>query len=380
MALVELDEADLSRLAALHDVMEPQFSAIVERFFAAIVTNPGTAAVLSHPDDLETLRPILIEWMSTGLRGPYDDTFCENRSRIGRQHVASGLAQHYVVATLSLLRREYHDCIEGHYQVVEARLVSRAVNRLLDVEAALILRDYQEHSEKRLLDEERNVQANKMLAMQTLTAGLAHEVRNPLNSAKLQLELLERRLRRDVNDARFLEPSQLAHQEIERLTQVLQEFLEFARPPELDIQEHDIVALARHVLEIEQPLATSRGATMTLIAPESVVADVDSSKLHQVIQQLVRNGLEAVSDGGRVTVRLISDPYNVHIQVADDGPGMPDSVRRRIYEPFFSTKDSGTGLGLSIVHSMVKLHRGTIDIESTSEGTRFDVAMPRRPI
>jgi signal transduction histidine kinase len=97
-----------------------------------------------------------------------------------------------------------------------------------------------------------------------------------------------------------------------------------------------------------------------------------------VVSNLVRNGIEAVNVGGRVWVALIPGVEQFVIRVGDTGSGIPEEVRARIYEPFFSTKESGTGLGMSIVHSLVALHGGTIDIDTGLQGTRFDVAIPRR--
>jgi signal transduction histidine kinase len=91
----------------------------------------------------------------------------------------------------------------------------------------------------------------------------------------------------------------------------------------------------------------------------------------------VRNALEAVSAGGRVSIELAGDDDHVRLSVRDDGPGIPAEVRPRIYEPFFSTKEGGTGLGMSIVHSLVSLHGGSIELQTGSHGTRFDVAIPR---
>ena len=97
---------------------------------------------------------------------------------------------------------------------------------------------------------------------------------------------------------------------------------------------------------------------------DPVIARIDALKLQQIIHNLVRNSIEAVSAGGHVSVTVRADESHVHIRVEDDGPGIPDAIRSRIYEPFFTTKDSSTGLGMSIVHSMVTLHGGTIDIDS----------------
>ena len=171
--------------------------------------------------------------MSTGLLGPYDEAFYVKRSRIGQRHVEVGLAQHYMFTAMNAIREEYGDRITALYEPGEARLVITSIDKLLDVELALMLRHYQLDSEAKLVERERQIQSDRVLAIQTLSAGLAHEIRNPLNSAKLQLELLERRLKRGADDPKLLEPVELAHQEIERLTRLLNEFLAFARPPDL---------------------------------------------------------------------------------------------------------------------------------------------------
>jgi signal transduction histidine kinase len=215
--------------------------------------------------------------------------------------------------------------------------------------------------------------------MQTLCAGLAHEVRNPLNSAKLQLELATRRLRRGGDDPRLVEPVELASHELDRLTVLLDEFLAFARPNALDPHSQDVLAVVREVVERDRPVAERRGAELTFVAvPDPVVAEIDAAKVHQIVASLVSNALEAVTAGGHVTVAVVPANAYVHIRVSDDGPGIPAEILPRIYEPFFSTKEGGTGMGMSIAHSLVALHRGTIEVTSSRSGTTFDVAVPRR--
>ena len=374
LTYVELGDADRGRLVALHARLAPHFPKIAERFYEAIWANPRAAAVLKNPEQVERLRVTLIEWMSSGLRGPYDMAFNEKRSRIGRRHVHIGLAQQYMFTALNVVRAAYLDHISRLYPAEQALLVVRSVDKLFDVELALMLRHYQLVSEERLTARERAIQADRLTAMQTMSAGLAHEVRNPLNAAKLQLELLERRLRRQLDDAKMIEPVGLARQEIQRLTELLNDFLSFARPPELRLTETDLVTLARHVIELEQPLAERGGTQLALDAQGSVPATVDAGKLHQVLQNLVRNALEA-SPGGRVTIEVARSGATVHLRVRDTGKGIPDEVKQRIYEPFFSTKETGTGMGMAIVHNFVTMHGGTIDITTAPTGTTVDVAL-----
>ena len=378
IAYIGLDDTDRARLVALHDKLRPYFPEIADRFYAAVSANPGAARVLQGPDQVERLRCTLIDWMSTGLLGPYDAKFEEKRSRIGRVHVRIGLAQQYMFTAMNVLRAAYLDRVAQLYAADEVLLVVRSVDKLLDIELALMLRHYQLDSEERLLSRERQLQSDRVVALQTMSAGLAHEVRNPLNAAKLQLELLERRLRRQVNDPKVVEPVGLAHHEIQRLTELLNEFLSFARPPEIHKEEHDVVAIARHVIELERPLAQRSHTDLALANAEPVVAAVDPGKLHQVVQNLVRNGIEAAPNGHVSVGVALENDHALHIRVGDDGPGIPNDVRARIYEPFFSTKEGGTGMGMSIVHNFVAMHGGRIDIATGPRGTVVDVAIPRR--
>jgi len=378
LAYVGFDGGEAERLRALHPVLAPCFPAIAERFYEAVWASPGAAAALSGPEQVERLRCSLIDWMSTGLLGPYDDRFYEKRSRIGRRHVALGLSHHYMFGAMNVVRTAYHDRIAERYAPAEACATMRAVNKLLDVELAIMSRHYQLDSEERRIAHERRNLADRLAALQTMTAGLAHEVRNPLNAAQLQLELLERRLRRDGNAARLGEPIELAQRELERLTLLLNDFLAFARPPDLHVQDHDVAAIVCQAVEVERERAERCGAELAVTGAEPLIAAVDAPKLSQVVSNLVRNAIEAVPAGGHVLVALLPELESFVIRVADDGAGIPEEVRPRIYEPFFSTKESGTGLGMSIVHSLVAMHGGKIDLATGPAGTRFDVAIPRR--
>ncbi len=379
IAYVALDDADRARLVALHPILEPHFPAIAGKFYEAVWRSPGAAKVISGPEQTERLRVTLIDWMSTGLVGPHDDRFYEKRSRIGRRHVQIGLGHQYMFTAMNVVRLAYIDQILELLPADAARAAIRAVEKLLDIELAIMVHHYQLDSEDRLIARERRAQAERITAMQTMTAGIAHEVRNPLNAAKLQLELLGRRLRKRSDDDRLVEPCELAQHEIERLTQLLNDFLAFARPPELVPDERDVVQIINQVVELERVAADNRGAALVFShAAPQVMAHVDGAKIHQLVLNLIKNAIDAVSPGGNIAVTLEGDEKSIRIGVRDDGPGIPVEIQTRIYEPFFSTKAGGTGLGMSIVHSLTALHGGTIDLASSPQGTYFEIQLPRR--
>lgn len=375
LAYVGFDDGDRERLRALHPVLAPCFPEIATALHDAARARPGAAAVLGGPEQVARLRRGLIDWMSTGLLGPHDDRFHEQRARTGHRQVALGLRHPYIFGAMNVVRAAYHDRIAARCPPGDVRALSRSVDKLLDIELAILSRHYQLDSEERRSAHERRNLADRLAAMQQMSAGFAHEVRNPLNAAQLQLELLERRLRRDGCDPRLVEPIRIAQHEIARLTALLDDFLAFARPPDLHVQDQDVAAIVREAAELERRTAEHRGAELAVEA-EPLIAEIDGPKLLQVVSNLVRNAIEAVAPGGHVAVALVPGAGRFVIRVRDDGPGIPEEVRARMYEPFFSTKETGTGLGMSIAHSLVAMHGGTIDLDTGPQGTRFDVAIP----
>lgn len=375
---VELAEADSARLTDLHARLALQLVEIARRFVDRFAARGDAELVAMSLEQSAPLRDALVAWMASGLVGPHDEEFFEGRAKTGGGYAGAGLSEGRAVAAVNLVRGEYHDRIDQLYEPREGRLVARSVDKLLDIELALMLRDHPDDRAD-LLAREHSAQCQRIAAIQTLSAGLAHEVRNPLNSASLQLELLERRLRRAAADARLIEPAEQVSREIERLTRMLNEFLAFARPARLVLADHDVVAIVRDVVAAQQPFAAEHGIAIHVAGVESLRARVDADKLRQIALNLVRNALEAVAAGGRVVVTIHGDDLHVHLAVEDDGRGISEAIRQRIYEPFFTTKDGGTGLGLSIVHGMVAAHSGTVTFDSSAHGTRFHVSLPRRP-
>lgn len=232
--------------------------------------------------------------------------------------------------------------------------------------------------------EQRTRLAQRLAAVGTLAAGLAHEIRNPLNSAQLQLRLLERRLVKISDDVKLQEPIKMVQQEIARLSSLVQEFLSFARPSVLSVAETNLVTVATRVLELEGPSASEHGVQIDLDAPEPVVIAVDADKIQQVLLNLVRNAVEATSEvtgrPGRVSIGVHRSSGGASVFVRDTGPGIPEDVMARLFEPFFSTKPEGTGLGMAICHSLVTQHGGDILVRSeVGSGTELQITLPWRP-
>jgi signal transduction histidine kinase len=226
----------------------------------------------------------------------------------------------------------------------------------------------------------RQRQNEKLAAVGTLAAGLAHEIRNPLNGAQLHVTFLERSLRKAGVDTEALDAVRVVGDEIQRLSALVTEFLDFARPKPLERRVVSLRALCDHVFQLISPVADAAKVTLVCEHPSTdLLIEVDPSKLEQVLLNLLQNAIEAVEPlgGGKVTARARRRPRNVVIEIEDDGPGLP-GPDAPIFDPFFSTKPSGTGLGLAIVHRIVTDHDGSIDVESKAGRTVFRIVLPIR--
>lgn len=230
---------------------------------------------------------------------------------------------------------------------------------------------------ERLELERRAAAAEAMAAMGRLTSALAHEIRNPLNAATLQLELLRRGAAK-AGDEAATRRVEIVAAEIKRLSSLLDDFLGLARPKHLAIDGVDLARVAAQVYELHEPAAREAGLRCEL----RVHGDVpeirgDEGRLKQALVNLLVNAIEATTGHGS-SVELEVEAANgaVLLSVTDDGPGVPQG--HRFLEPFETTKEGGTGLGLPIVKRIAEMHGGTLELEprAAGRGTRARIRLP----
>jgi PAS domain S-box-containing protein len=224
---------------------------------------------------------------------------------------------------------------------------------------------------ERLELERRSVESEAMAAMGVLTTGLAHEIRNPLNAAALQLEALLRAGRKMDDDSakeQLERRVQIVKGELSRLGSMLQEFLELARARGVKMRPVDVHALLREVVALKQPLAEEAGLSLRVTpAGEACAALADRDKVEQVLLNLVRNAIDAMREQGRGAIELAAGRDGrgaIVVEVIDEGPGFPLELADRIFQPFVTTKPAGTGLGLSIVKKLVAMHGGEVELRA----------------
>jgi signal transduction histidine kinase len=223
----------------------------------------------------------------------------------------------------------------------------------------------------------------KLVTLGTLAAGIAHEIRNPLTSLKARLYTLEKHLQ-VVPAAR--KDTDIISAEIARLERIVKEVLSFARPSDPKLETIAADTLVREVQGLMAPDLGSRGVQLAAEAAPELFIRADSAHLKQVLINLVRNAAEATDGAGSVTLRARGaraqfggrEADAVVLEVADNGKGIPPEVEKRLFDPFFSTKETGTGLGLPIAARIVEKHGGMLQYQTRSgRGTTFGVVLPR---
>jgi PAS domain S-box-containing protein len=235
-------------------------------------------------------------------------------------------------------------------------------------------------TERRAL-ERRAADAEALNAMAPLALGLAHEIRNPLNAAVLELHLLGRGIER-LSDPAVREPMKrrvgIVEAEIKRLERLLTDFLELARPRAPQREPVDLARVIGDVLELLAGAIAAHKVQLVRELSAECLAVGDVEKLKQVALNLVVNSLDVMPDGGVLRAGVGGDAGEVWLSIGDTGPGIDPSILAEIFDPFFTTKAAGTGLGLAIVRKIADQHQGHVRVDTRKgEGTTVKVVLPR---
>jgi signal transduction histidine kinase len=242
----------------------------------------------------------------------------------------------------------------------ELGTIGRSINKMADVRRKL---------EADLRREDRLRVAGR------LAAGLAHEIRNPLNSIRLTVQLMQHRLK----TGRLREEDlQIVQSEVDRLSALLNDLLDLQRERQSTPREQPLLPVLEHCLVLLERQAEMQGVRLS-VAPVSqeISAAFDSQQLTQAVVNLLLNALEASTRGGEVKIAVAEGKENVSIEIYDNGPGLGSEQQEHLFEPFYTTKTAGTGLGLAVSRELMRSQGGDLFYRGNTPGASFSVRIPK---
>jgi signal transduction histidine kinase len=366
-AWVGWTEESARRVAATAELLTPLFPALIDDFYDEIGRHPDARKVITGgQEQINRLKGTLIQWLGELLAGRYDQKYVARRWQVGWRHVEIGLEQVYTNVALSRLRlglmRALHDNWPGELQELQDTV--RSLNKLLDLDLAIIEDAYQAEYAARLQRSER------LAAIGQVAGGVAHELRNPLNVVKTSVYYLLNA--KNPTPEKKAEHLRRIEKHIVLADGVITALSNFAKLPVPNRTPFAVEQCVREALDTN-PLTDNIQLTIDCL-PSLPPALADSDQVRIVFANLIRNAREAMPQGGGLTVTARVVDGGIETTVADSGVGIPVEQLSRVMEPLYSTKARGLGLGLAIARAILEKNGGSLRVASEpGRGTTFTV-------
>ncbi len=364
---------DAERVGAAAPLLEPYLLALIDDFYEEIERHPQACKVITGgPAQIERLKGTLVHWIRDLLSGNYDADYVARRWRVGWRHVEIGLEQVYTNVALSRLRigliRALHESWSGEPQSLKETV--RSLNKLLDLDLAIIEDAYQAEYMARLQRSER------LATLGQVAGGVAHELRNPLNVVRTSVYYLLNA--RNPTAEKQADHLRRIERNVELADNVITALSNFAKIPLPELKPIDVGPLVQGVLEINPP--GDRVAVEVECPDDLPRALGDADQLRIALGNLVRNARDAMPQGGRLSIAARDGDGHVEVSVVDTGTGIEANNLARIMEPLYSTKARGLGLGLAITRSIVEKNQGTLRVASEpGRGSVFTIRLAAAP-
>ena len=361
---------DENRIRGAAGIVQPSFPALIDDFYAEIERHPDARRVITGGEhQIQRLKGTLLQWLHELLFGPYNADYVARRWRVGYRHVTIGLEQVYTNTALSRLRQGLSSSLEVGWSGAIAELLAtkRSLNKLLDLDLAIIELAYQTAFQQRQQGIER------LAAIGQMAGGVAHELRNPLNVVKTSVYyLLNAKTSRPEKVAEHLHRIE---RQVGMADGVITALNDFAKLPTPNLQAVSLEQQLKEIVELN-PLP-SEVELLLEFPPGFPNVQADPNQLRIVFSNLIRNARDAMPDGGLLTIRGNQADSTIEISVADTGVGIKQEDLDRIMEPLYTTKARGIGLGLAITRAILDKHNGRLMVTSEcGRGTTFVVYLP----
>jgi signal transduction histidine kinase len=254
--------------------------------------------------------------------------------------------------------------------IAVAGVILRQNYRLLTGQYTEIQRDVQR------LEADKTLSA-KLVAMGELAGGVAHEIRNPLNAIRVIIQRLEREFKPQSDEGEYKELTSVIRKETDKINESVKNFMTLARPPVLHKTMADLNQSIKEVVTLFQPLSRKKGCAINVDLGKLPLVAFDKELIHQAILNLLENALAAMDSNGQIDIKTFYQNKRCVIRIADNGPGIKDDEKTRVFDLYYTTKPTGTGMGLPMVLRIIKEHGGTIDLsDSPSGGALFRLELP----
>lgn len=272
-------------------------------------------------------------------------------------------------------------------------LVSLVIRTAILLIISIILADYVisrqnvqilEREKMRMTHEIRNLEMHRALqdrlaAMGSLAGGVAHEIRNPLNTINMASQRLEVEFEPASDKDEYLSLVSALRQEASRIERIVQDFLSYSRPPEAQFSSRRLIDVLTPVLETFRSMTKASGVDFQADIPKKLQLSLDEDRIRQAVLNLLRNALEAVpKNTGIIRLSIREEKSRIAIIVEDNGPGVPIDQRKKIFDLYYTTRPEGSGIGLPTVHRIASEHGGRVDVDDSSlGGARFTIILSR---
>jgi len=368
---VGFDARDEALLRALAPRVAPHHGRIVDDFYAHILDHSDARRSIRGGDaQVQRLKKTLVAWMEGLFAGPWDRAYYELRARIGRRHVEIELPQQYMFTAVNVIRGQLVEVVLDTAAPEHARAELHAVNKLLDMELAVMLHTYREDHLSRMQRTER------LATFGQLVASIAHELRNPLGVIESSLFLIRRKMEA---------PQEAVTRHLDKIdgqvrlsNRIINNLLDMVRERPGAPRPGAVGALLRGALEDFAAAEVARVELAFDPAAEAVLVFADPDHVRQIVVNLLANALEAAGVGGAVRVTLRVEAHIVTLRVNDTGAGIDPRVRHRLFEPLVTTKVRGIGLGLALCRRLAERNGGSLTlVVGELPGAAFDLTLPR---